>query len=749
MPSNPRQTPFARDLVLAGGGHAHLGVLRDLARRGAPAGLRVTLLARESEALYSGMLPGLIAGRFTRDECVLDLPRLARAAGARFIGAEVTGLDRASGELLLAGGRPPLRYDLLSLNLGAVPALVPGAAEHALPLRPFDRFLAGWHALLARAAEAKRALRVLVVGAGAAGLEVALGLRQRLGDRAEIALLCRGEAPLPRQTQAAREAAARALGQAGVTLVAHTVAARVERGAVIATDGRSLPFDAALWAAGAAPPGWLRASGLELCPRGFVAVDATLRSMNDPRVFAAGDVATVLPHPRERAGVYAVRQGAALAENLRRAAEGRRLKPFRPQRSHLALLATGAARAIATRGGLVLEGGWALRLKDRIDRRWIAMHRAMSPMGSAAPAMPADAMRCGGCGAKLPAAVLSRVLGRLPRGGAREGVVLGLAAPDDAALLRPAAPGHLLVQTVDQFRAMVDDPFLFGRIAAAHALGDIAAMGAEPRAALAIAALPPAAEPLLEDDLLAMLTGAAELLEGAGAELVGGHSAEALEPMLGFALTGEVEAGRELRRGSLRAGDRLILTKPLGTGILLAGAAAGVVPARDLDGALRVMQASPMPAARILRALGARGCADVTGFGLLNHLGEMLEASGLGARLDPLAVPALPGTLRAIEVGIRSTLRPGNAAAARPRLGEGWPEVLPARFELLLDPQTAGGLLAGVPEAAVEPCLAALRDAGSWAACIGEVVDGPPRIHAAPPAPRAGSRAEPSMATSR
>jgi selenide,water dikinase len=736
-----------RDLILAGGGHAHLGVLRDLARHGPPRGARVTLLARESEALYSGMLPGLIAGRFRRDDCVVDLRRLARAAGARFVAAEVTGLDRAAGELLLAGGRPPLRYDLLSLNLGAAPALVPGAAEHALPLRPFDRFMAGWQALLARAEAAERALRVLVVGAGAAGLEVALGLRQRLGPRAEVALLCRGEAPLPRQAPAARRAAARALEEAGVALVANTAAARVEAGLLVATDGRALPFDAALWAAGAAPPAWLKASGLALCQRGFVAVDATLRSVNDPRIFAAGDVATVLPHPRERAGVYAVRQGGPLAVNLRRAAEGRPLKPFRPQRRHLALLATGAARAIATHGGLVAAGGWALRLKDRIDRRWIAMHAAMAPMARPTPAAE-EPMRCGGCGAKLPAAVLARVLARL-RPPAEAGVPLGLAAPDDAALLQPPPPGRLIVQTVDLFREVVDDPFLFGRIAAAHALGDVAAMGAEPRAALAIAALPPAAETLLEADLLAMLAGAREVLEEAGARLVGGHSAEGLEPMLGFAVTGEVEAGRELRRGGLNPGDRLVLTRPLGTGVLLAGAAAGLVPARDVDGALAAMQASVLPAAAILRAHGATACADITGFGLLNHLAEMLEASGTGARIDPLAVPALAGALGAIERGAASTLRPGNAAAARPRMGEGWDGVARPRLDLLLDPQTAGGLLAGIPPARAEACLAALRANGIWAAAIGEVQAGPPLVHAAPVAQKAAGRAEPSAVTSR
>lgn len=732
-------TPAAsirRELLLAGGGHAHLGVLRDLARRGLPAGLRVTLLAREAEGIYSGMLPGLIAGRFTAAECQVDLPRLARAAGVRFIRAEARGLDTAARHLLLAGDRTPLRYDLLSLNLGAEPRLVPGTAEHALPLRPFGRFLPRWEALLTRAAEASRPLRLLVVGAGAAGVEVALALCRRLGARASVGLLAPDGEVLPRNASAARRLADRAMARAGIALHAG-VAERVEARAVVLADGRALDCDAALWATGAAPAPWFGDTGLALCPRGFLAVDAGLRSVTDPRVFAAGDCATVLPHPRERAGVFAVRQGPPLAANLRRVLAGTAPRPFVPQRRYLALVTSGADRAMALHGELAAEGGWALRLKDRIDRRWIEMHAAMRPMARPpAPAEPAP-MRCGGCGAKLPAAVLARVLARLPRPMGEAAAPLGLATPDDAALLRPPAPGRLLVQTVDMFRAFLDDLWLFGRIAANHALGDLAAMGATPRAALAIAVLPPAAEAVLEADLLAMLQGAQQVLGRAGAELVGGHSAEGLEPMLGFALTGEVAEGRALRRAGLRPGDVLVLTKALGTGAVLAAAMQGEGRAAWTEAACEAMQRCPFPAADILRAHGATACVDVTGFGLLNHLGEMLEASGTAAALDPGAAPALPGAAEALAAGIRSTLHPANAAAAGPRLDTGWAALAEPRLALLLDPQTAGGLLAGVPAATAADCLAALRRSGNTdAAAIGVVRPGHAIISSEPGAGR-------------
>ncbi|MFC7540795.1 hypothetical protein ACFQU2_16745 [Siccirubricoccus deserti] len=316
-------TPVRRELLLAGGGHAHLGVLRDLVRHGVPPGLRVTLLAREAAAIYSGMLPGLIAGRFTVDDCLVDLPRLVRAAGARFIRAEACGLDRDAQHLLLAGDRPPMRYDLLSLNLGAEPVLVPGAAEHALPLRPFGRFLPRWRRCWPRWPRLR---------GRCACWWWAPARRGGSGP---------GPAPAARATR--RDRAARDRGGAAEQLArrAPAGASRAHPGGHRPAWGRRRASSRVRFSAPRAEAGirrgalghrrragpWFRDAGLALCPRGFLAVDATLRSIGDARVFAAGDCATVLEHPRERAGVFAVRQGPPLAANLRRVLAGEPLGP--------------------------------------------------------------------------------------------------------------------------------------------------------------------------------------------------------------------------------------------------------------------------------------------------------------------------------------------------------------------------------------------------------------------------------------
>jgi selenide,water dikinase len=377
QPSLPCQ-----DLVLVGGGHAHVHVLRSLRDRPEP-GVRVTLVSRDAATPYSGMLPGLIAGHYRADEAQIDLARLARACGARFVQAEAVGLDPGASEVILRD-RDPVRYDVVSLDTGSTPALdVPGAAAHALPVKPVADFLAGLDALVEAFRERSAGPRLCIVGGGAGGVETAISLAERMAralpDRApDITLLTRGRL-LARFNARARRHLARALVRAGVRLVEGTQAARVEADRVVAADGRSFPCDRALWVTWAGAPAWLKRTGLALDERGFVAVEPTLRSLNEPRVFAAGDVAAVLAHPREKAGVYAVRQGPPLAANLRRALRGEALVPFVPQASALALVGTGDGRAVAARGPFALEGRLVWRLKEAIDRRWIRGYQELQP----------------------------------------------------------------------------------------------------------------------------------------------------------------------------------------------------------------------------------------------------------------------------------------------------------------------------------------------------------------------------------
>jgi selenide,water dikinase len=441
--------PVRTDIVLVGGGHAHVHVLAAFAMVPEP-GVRITLIARDLETPYSGMLPGHVAGIYTHDDIHIDLVRLAAATGTRLIHAEATGLDRA-GKRVLLEGRPPIAYNLVSIDVGITPALatIAGAAEHGIAVKPIGSFLAKVEALLARCREANGPRRIVVIGGGAGGVELLLSLRSRIlaeaGARAsEFSFaLATSDDILEGHNARVKGAFRRVFGERGITLHERRKARAVTPQSIELESGSPIGADAVLVTTEAAAPRWFAETGLDL-DNGFIAVAATLQARNDPDVFAAGDCAA-LAEPREKAGVYAVRAGPPLAENLRLRARGLAPRPWHPQRRHLALISTGEPYAVASRGALALEGRWLWTAKDWIDRRWMRMYQDVDRMVArmtarlAAPASrAAQEMRCGGCAAKVGPGPLSRALARLAPA-RTDGALLGLDAPDDAAVIAPVA----------------------------------------------------------------------------------------------------------------------------------------------------------------------------------------------------------------------------------------------------------------------------------------------------------------------
>ena len=308
------------------------------------------------------------------------------------------------------------------------------------------------------------------------------------------------------------------------------------------------------------------------------------------------------------------------------------------------------------------------------------------------------------------------------RTASRDDVIVGLEAPDDAAMISVPA-NRLSVLSVDGFRPMIDDPWLFGRITANHCLGDVYAMGAEPQAAMTMATLPVWPEDKLVDELRQMLLGALHVFDQEGVALVGGHTGEGAELTLGFTVTGLIEPDRALRKSALRAGDLLVLTKPLGTGTLLAADMRGRVRGRWLQAAIESMLLSCRTAGAVFRSHGAHACTDITGFGLAGHLLEMLGESPLGALIELDALPVLPGALETVEAEILSTLQPKNERFAA-QVDASDEDRDRGEYALLFDPQTAGGLLAGVPRDSVQKCVTELKARGyPDTAVIGEIVD--------------------------
>jgi selenide,water dikinase len=725
---SPSAASVRHDLVLVGGGHAHIQVLKRWAM--APvSGCRLTLVVDRPVAVYSGMVPGFVAGQYTSADLEIDVRPLARRAGARVVVARVTGLDAAARRITLEG-RPPICYDTASFDVGATVAGLerPGVRAHAIPTRPIGEFVGRVDRVVA-AAEGRAAFRVVVVGAGAGGVEIAFALAARLGRdsgrRLDVLLLERGPTVLPGYAARVARRVVAAAAARGIAIRCGADVERVERDAVYLPGGERIPADTVVWVAGAAALPIFAGSGLETI-EGFAAIEPTLRCVGRDDVFAVGDCAAWAAGPGlAKAGVYAVRQGPVLAENLIARAGGESLRAYRPQRDFLSLLNLGDGTAIGTKWGVTVEGRSVWALKDWIDRRFV---RRFQVLGSddavtadfARSPMPADEMLCGGCAAKVGETPLARALERLGVT-SDPAVVLGLAQPDDAAAVETER-GEIVAATIDGFRAFVDDPYLVGRVAAVNAVSDLWAKGVAPRFALAqVTVADGQAATAQEEMLYQVMAGARAGLDADGVTLVGGHTTTGPELVVGFAVWGfPPSADSLLRMGGLAPGDQLILTKPLGTAVVLQADMRGLARGEWVEAANASMLRSNAHAARAARPFRPSAATDVTGFGLAGHLGEMLRASKAAAVLDLAAISALPGAVSLLRRGIRSTAHPENATARRAMRVEAEAAGRPT-LDLLFDPQTSGGLLLGVAAERCDALLRALREAGDDATVIGLV----------------------------
>lgn len=718
----------SRRIVLVGGGHTHVAVLKSFAMSREP-GVALTLVAKELEAPYSGMLPGYIAGHYSYDECHIDLVRLAHFASARVIHGEAVGIDRQAKRILIAG-RPALAYDLLSLDTGITPRNddIAGASEHAIAVKPVSSFAPRWQALERLALGPGGPRRIAVIGTGAAGFELILAIRHRLRSAAvglgldpdafRFTLIGSGTL-LPTHNAQARRLGLAALAAAGVELIEGNAVVGVGPDAVQLAGGRSIASDAVLITTKAAPPAWFRGTGLALDPDGFIAVRSTLQVVGEDDIFAVGDCATVIAHRREKAGVFAVRQGPPLARNLRLRARARDPVPFKPQSKFLTLLALGDKSAIASRGRLAVAGGWAWKWKDHIDRAFMSRFQKLPAMSGAGGATSTDTdLYCAGCAAKVGPTALSGALDRLGPPAASH-AIKDTSPGDDAAVV-DLGGDRLRLETVDFFRAPWPEPYVLGEIVAAHALSDVVAKGGTPDHALAIVQVPHATPHLQEDDLFQLMAGARAVFDDAGIAIVGGHSGQDSELAAGFFVSGTVAREAALARRTLQAGDALILTKPLGTGILFAAWMRREARANDVAAALAGMRRSNAEAARIVYEHGAAAATDVTGFGLAGHLAGMLQPTTLAAELDVQSCPLYPGVAALARAGRASSLLAENLAQLPHIAGPDRPG--PATLAILFDPQTSGGLLAAVPGARSVACLAALQAAGLSARIVGTIV---------------------------
>ena len=728
--------PVSGELVLLGGGHAQVAALKSFAMRPLP-GLRLTLVCRDINTPYSGMLPAFVEGVWSERDIHIDLPKLAAMAKARFIHAEATGIDTDDKRILFAD-RPPVKFDMLSVNIGGRPnlAAIDGAAQHAVPVKPISRFQHRLDELVSKGYPR----RIAIIGGGAAGCELALAFARRwlrdAGARPAIFIFARSARLVPEMPPRAARLLHDALRDVGCTVQCGAEVTTIEDGTLTLASGDRFECDAVFLVSAVAPPAWLAHSGLTLDAAGFIAVGPHLQSLSHDFVFAAGDIAALSDDPRPKSGVYAVRAGPVLAENLRRFATGQRLRRWRPQKTALALVGTADGKALAVRGKHVSHSRSAWWLKKWIDRRWMAKYTKLSmppppaprPLAGLQPERAGDAaidpafeaMRCLGCGAKTSHETLETALQDaivIARDLGAEANLLPVAGLSEDSAILPAQGGGNLVQSVDVISEITSDPFQLGQIAAVHALSDIYAANATPQQALAIINMAPARVDLQREHLTQIMAGSLMALAESGTLLVGGHTSETDATTVGFAVTGT--RSHAPRPPCLEDDPVLVITKPVGTGVVMAGAMQLVADGDWVKSALTSMAVSNGVAADLLAA-DCPVMTDVTGFGLARHalnLAERCRYSGVEISLS--ALPLLEGADILLDKGIRSSLHDQNAASVR--LAQAVTDT--ARHAALFDPQTSGGLLAALPRARAEDMVGRLRAAGQTGVIIGRLTN--------------------------
>jgi len=755
-----------KELVLVGGGHSHVGLIKMFAMNPLP-GLRLTLIASDTHTPYSGMLPGFIAGQYTYDDIHLDLRVLSEFAHCRLYHAKVTHIDTEK-QLIYSDQRPPIKYDLLSINIGSTPDDfdIPGVRELTVPVKPVKPFISQLEHLTQAVLNYHNIRDIVVVGGGASGVELILSIQYRLEQALSKAgqaernihytLFSAAQTILPSHNSSVQKRVLSLFKKRGICLhlgasikaisQAHDVSDKWQTKVMSyrhCSDSTVEEFsaNAIIWSTTASSAQWPRESGLAVDKRGFIQVNDYLQSLSHSNIFATGDIASMVNNPRPKSGVYAVRQGPPLFENIRRFACGQGLKPYKPQKNFLSLLNCADKTAIASRGFLAFEGHWVWQYKNWIDVNFMKLFSDLPDMAvldeltinknmldaNSLKQLQEIPMRCGGCGAKVGSRILSRVLERLQSSDLNKHkdstVILGLEHSDDAAVI--AVPeGQLLVQSLDYFKSFINDPFLLGKIAANHALGDLFAMGAKPHSALALVTLPYALSDILEEELFLIMSGALEVLNDNNMTLVGGHTGEGADMSFGLNVNGFVRQEDLMSKAGLNDKDVLILTKPLGTGTLLAANMRYKAKGRWVDNVVEQMLVSNDKAAQIFQKFNVRACTDITGFGLLGHLFEMLRASReskpeLAVQLDMSALPVLKGAHDMLQAGIVSSLQDENLQFQRILCDDSANNLSNhPNYPLLFDPQTAGGLLASVASDQADSCLAQLHATGYQHATI-------------------------------
>jgi len=614
----------------------------------------------------------------------------------------VTGIDVASNTIELKN-RPAIEFDVVSIDIGSTPdQRIEGCAEFTTPVKPISDFYQRWNQFQQQAQQQK-IKSLAVVGGGAGSVEVIMAVAFKLKQfnaSIQYHLVTAADDILPGYNRTVINRVKQQFKKYHIEIHSSARVTRLGQGTIYCQNSGSILADEIIWCTQAAGSVWLKQSQIECDDAGFMKVRQTLQSLHYEHIFAAGDIANMVANPRPKAGVYAVRQADTLLHNLRAVLLNQALIEYKPQDGFLSLLALGEKKATGSKSLLSFSGNWVWRWKDSIDAKFMNQFHQLPvlPMTTAKKVNPfliADEekaeqhdplKRCTACGAKVGAGMLQQVL--------NEVLGDGYYQPQDA--VRISHNAEIIYQSVDALKTPIEDPWLFGKIAVNHALSDLYAMNIKPESAQLLITLPYASQKVQKRQLKGLLQGISLQLETLQCHFLGGHTSEASELSVGIVVNGIQQETHLFSKQGLTPGDKLVISKPLGTGVILAAAMQDKCDGVIFNQAICSMLQANDQAAKTLGNLNVKACTDVTGFGLLGHLHELCLASACSASLNLHAIPFLPGADAFAQINIKSSLYSQNRKTFEALQ---WSESITqqACFNLLFDPQTSGGLLAGIP----------------------------------------------------
>ena len=721
---NHDESFFEKDLVLIGAGHTHCLFIKMWAMARNPS-VRVTLINPAPVASYTGMLPALIAGKVSPLEAEINLFKLCRSIGARFILDDVKRIDKKNNFALCDSGRKVF-FDAVSINVGSNSINnINGFEKYGISVRPLVKFEEKWRAYQQKIVGIKKAPTICLIGGGIAAAELAfamkIGLNKKGYSDPKISIIERSKV-FKDLNSIQRNFLVKKLTSENIEIKEFSPVLKALPNGVLLENGSRLLSDFTVSCVGSLPNPIAINSDLDNF-QGFVSVEKTLKIKNFENGFAVGDCSSFPSSLIKKSGVYAVRQAPILHQNILNFFNKKPLRKFFPQRDHLKLLVYKDNEAIIFRNGLAFSGKIFWKLKSLIDKKFMNDFSKLfnfSMDSSNDKKKNNKDMLCGGCGSKVGYTGLEAILKKVSKVDRSEYVLSEIG--DDAAVLKLGSIYQTL--TTDHLRTFTPDPWLLSRVSAIHSLGDIWAMGSKPKVALSTIIIPESSELVQFRTLEEIIEGASSVFEEEQVSIVGGHTSLGSETVIGFSIGG-FSSNMPISVGGAKEGDLLVLTKPLGSGILLAGEMQFVAEGRDLEQLFREMSKPQGDIARVLRS-HTSALTDITGFGLAGHLYNICKQSKLGAKIMIDEIPVFSGVNKLINKGIRSSIFDENWKFSKHMFLKN-----NLKSEILFDPQTAGPFLAVVPEKKIGELLKKIKDINSGCKVIGELRKGKPFIEVA------------------